>query len=107
MKTILEKQFDRAVITSICTKEISIRDRIDLLTEFLNHNETYYDNLCDALLALSTRQNILPVWMTPGGNSYLSLEPRNPDDRVLVYPEEVPLFDIDLVEQLEVAILKI
>ena len=107
MKTLLEQQYERSVITKICSANITLQERVELLVDFHDNSETYYDNLCDALLAVSTNQNMAPIWITKAGNCYLSLRTKNPDDRVLLYPDEVPLFDIDLVNQIETAIAKI
>ncbi len=77
------------------------------MLDFHNNSEMYYDNLCDALLAISTHQNIAPIWISPNGNCRSSLRIENPNDRILLYSDEVPDFDFDLVNQLEVAILNI
>ncbi len=107
MKTMFELQYDRSVITRICTADFTSEECIELLVDFHANSETYYDNLCEALLAVSTGQNMSPIWISKNGNCYLSMRTKSAEDRVLLYPDEVPIFDLDLVEQLEIAILKI
>ena len=107
MKTTLQNLYERAVITRVCKTEISDSDKIELMIDFHNNSESYYDHLCDALLAVSTHQNPVPIWITQNGDFYLSLRALNTSDRVLLYPDEVPAFTIDLVDQLETAILSI
>ena len=107
MKTFLEQQYDKTIISRICLSELPSEDRVSLLIDFHNNSESYYDNLCAALLAVSTGQDNKPIWITPSGDCYLSLRTKSPKDRVLLYPDEVPEFEIDLVESLEAAILKI
>lgn len=107
MKTFLEKQYERAVISNICRLSITSEERAALMVDFHENSETYYDNLCDALLAVSTGQNTVPIWISQNGDCYASLRTKDPHDRVLIFPDLVPDFCVDLVDQLEVAILKI
>lgn len=107
MKTNLQHLYERAIITRLCKADSTDLERIEMMIDFHNNSESYYDNLCDALLAVSTHQNPIPIWITKNGDFYLSLRAQKTSDRVLLYPDEVPTFTIDLVDQLETAILSI
>lgn len=106
-KTFLEQKFERKVIRHIWNSQLGEEEKMNLIVRFHDKAEDFYDNLCDALYAISTGQNMKPVWITDGGDCYLSLYSRSAGDRILVYPDEVPPFQLDLIDQLEVAIQKI
>lgn len=107
MKSYLEQQFEKTIITHICLSEVCPEEKAKLLLEFHQNSESYYDTLCAALLAVSTNQDVKPIWITPSGECYLSLHTKDSVDRILLFPDEVPYFEIDLVEQIETALLKI
>ena len=106
-KPFLEQKFEQQVMRFIRKLELPAGKRELLLLDFHNNSSEYYINLCDALYAVSTGQNLKPVWLTQEGNCYLSLYAQASDDRLLIYPDEVPPFQLDLINQLEVAIAKI
>ena len=107
MKTSYEKHFEYVVIKKICKEMNNPEQQIENIFRFHCNCDVYYDNLCDSIFAVSTGQIEKPIWLTPCGDSYLSYEARSKADRVLLFPNEVPSFKVDLVEQLELALQKI
>lgn len=107
MKTFLEQKFEKAIIKSILSHGYSKATEEELVSEFYINGHTYYHQLCDALYAVSTGQNMKPIWITPKGQTYLDLYSRNNFDRILAFPDEIPPFSLDLVNQLEFIINKI
>lgn len=107
MKTNHEKHFEYVVIKKICKEMSNLEHQVENILRFHCNCDNYYDNLCDSIFAISTGQIVKPLWFTPYGDSYLSYEARSKADRVLLFPNEVPSFKVDLVEQLELALQKI
>jgi len=106
-KTFLEKKYEKAVIHSICTSSATEADKQKMLLEFHHNCEEYYASLCDSLYAISTGQDIKPIWITPSGNCYLSLTRLHNGDRILIYADEVPPFNLDLIDQLELSLSRL
>ena len=107
MKTFLEQKFEKAIVKSILSYGYPRATEEELVSEFYTNSHTYYRQLCDALYAVSTGQNMKPIWLTPRGQSYLDLYSRNNSDRILAFPDEIPPFSLDLVNQLDYVINKI
>lgn len=107
MRTFLEQKFEKAIIKSIVSHGYPKAVEEDLVSQFYTNSHTYYSQLCDALYAVSTGQNMKPIWITPKGESYLDLYSRNNFDRILAFPDEIPPFSLDLVNQLDYVINQI
>ena len=107
MKTFLEIKFEKAIVKSILSRGYSKEREEDLIAEFYSNSRAYYAHLCDALYAVSTGQNLNPIWITPAGQSYLAIYSRDNCDRILAFSDEIPSFSLDLVNQLEFIINKI
>ena len=106
-KTFLEQKYENAVKRRIGSLGYPKEEEKRLLSEFLANGHNNYCDLCDALYAVSTGQDMKPIWITETGECYLSLFSRNKTDRILAFPDEIPPFTLDLVNQLDTVINKI
>ena len=100
LKTVFELQYEKAIILSIAESECSEQERAERFYEFYRNGMVYYEELCDALYYLSTKQELGNLYINPAGKPYISFTPRNFKDRKLFSGEELPLFQSDLQEQL-------
>lgn len=107
VKTFLEQKFEKAIVKFILSHCYPKEMEEDLVSQFYANGHTYYHQLCDALYAVSTGQNMKPLWITPKGQIYLDLYSRHNSDRILAFPDEIPPFSLDLVNQLDYVINKI
>lgn len=106
-KTFMEKKYEKAMLKSISSLGYARAEEEALVSEFYANSHTYYGLLCDALYAVSTGQDVKPIWITPTGQCYLGLFSQTKSDRILLFPDEIPMFSLDLVNQLDIAINKI
>lgn len=106
-KTFMELKFEKAMLKSISSMGSPKAEEEMIISEFYINSHDYYCRLCNVLYAVSTGQDVKPIWITPAGQCYLGLFSRNKSDRILLFPDEIPQFSLDLVNQLDVAINKI
>lgn len=106
-KPFLEQKFEKAMLKSISSLGYNRAEEEALVSEFYANSHAYYSEMCDALYAVSTGQDVKPIWITQTGQCYLGLFSKNKSDRILLFPDEIPTFSLDLVNQLDIAINKI
>lgn len=104
MKTQYELKFEELVTKSILSNEHPICSRLDVFMDFHRNSSVYYDFLCDALYVLASGASSDTLWLTPSGRPYLAPQQQAEWDMKLLSSQQVPAFQDDLVEQLEVAL---
>lgn len=100
MKTVYETQFEKLIISSICTHDCTDDEKAKLLWDFYNHGSTYYEDLCEFLFLLSNGEKECFLFITPAGKPYLSFFPMSANDFFVLLSSELPRFESDLYDQL-------
>lgn len=101
MKTTYELQYESLIFSLIITHEESKERQLQLLMDFHQNAQTYYDALCDAVYDLSVGRKTGALYITESGKPFFSASGSQPDGYAVCYPAEVPEFKEDLIEQLE------
>lgn len=106
-KSSMEKQYEKLIVRHISNMDIDADQRAFLFLDFFNNSEVYYENLCTYLYEMSIGELEAPIWMKPNGDVYACSHCKNKYDSYLLHSYELPVFNGDLQEHLEIIFTRI
>lgn len=105
MKTQHELKYEELITELILIKNYTNYSQLDLFMDFHRNQHIYYDIFCDALYTMACGDSSYSLWLTPSGKPYLAEAYRAEEDLMVLSQEDVPVFEDDLKEQLDAAIV--
>ena len=101
MKSSYELKYEELIFSLILAYEKTKDRQIQLLLDFHQNGEEYYEALCDAAYELSVGRRTKALCISLSGKPFFSENDSTGEGFVLCYPAEIPVFEEDLMEQLE------